>query len=63
MQWQHGSFSKQPNGSLVLVPIAVDGRQLYSDPCAYDEAVYTRYNQSEMFEVRPSDVQTRNQHS
>jgi len=50
MQWQHGSFTKQPNGSLVLVPIAVDGRQLYYDPCAYDEAVYTRYNQSEMFE-------------
>ncbi|KAF2489343.1 hypothetical protein BU16DRAFT_471832 [Lophium mytilinum] len=50
IQWQHGSFTKQANGSLVLVPIAVDGRQLYSDPCAYDEAVYTRYNTSEMFQ-------------
>ncbi|OCK93363.1 uncharacterized protein K441DRAFT_697219 [Cenococcum geophilum 1.58] len=50
MQWQHGSFTKQANGSLVLVPIAVDGRQLYSDPCSYKTSVYTRYNQSELFE-------------
>jgi len=50
MQWQHGSFSKQTNGSLVMVPIAVDGRQLYSDPCAYKNSIYTRYNASEMFE-------------
>ncbi|KAF2732977.1 hypothetical protein EJ04DRAFT_495970 [Polyplosphaeria fusca] len=50
IQWQHGSFTKQPNGSLVLVPIAVDGRQLYSDPCNYDSSIYTRYNTSEMFE-------------
>ena len=52
MQWQHGSFTKQANGSLVLVPIAVDGRQLYSDPCSYKTSVYTRYNQSELFEAR-----------
>ncbi|KAF2705542.1 hypothetical protein K504DRAFT_387780 [Pleomassaria siparia CBS 279.74] len=50
MQWQHGSFSKQANGSLVMTPIAVDGRQLYSDPCAYKTAIYTRYNASEMFD-------------
>ncbi|KAF2196358.1 hypothetical protein GQ43DRAFT_383495 [Delitschia confertaspora ATCC 74209] len=49
IQWQHGSFTKHTNGSLVLVPIAVDGRQLLSDPCRYDNAVYTRYNISEMF--------------
>ncbi|KAF2180624.1 hypothetical protein K469DRAFT_714628 [Zopfia rhizophila CBS 207.26] len=50
MQWQHGSFQKHPNGSLTLVPIAVDGRQLYSDPCTYKNAIYTRYNTSELFE-------------
>jgi hypothetical protein len=49
MQWQHGTFTKHENGSLTLVPIAVDGRQLYSDPCTYKNAVYTRYNTSEMF--------------
>jgi hypothetical protein len=52
MQWQHGSFSKQTNGSLVTVPIAVDGRQLYSDPCAYKNSIYTRYNATETFKVR-----------
>lgn len=52
MQWQHGSFTKEANGSLVMAPIAVDGRQLYSDPCAYKSAIYTRYNASEMFQVR-----------
>ncbi|KAF2788914.1 hypothetical protein K505DRAFT_410614 [Melanomma pulvis-pyrius CBS 109.77] len=49
MQWQHGSFTKEANGSLVMAPIAVDGRQLYSDPCAYKSAIFTRYNASEMF--------------
>ena len=52
MQWQHGSFSKQTNGSLVMIPIAVDGRQLYSDPCAYKNSIYTRYNATEVFKVR-----------
>ncbi|KAF2260722.1 hypothetical protein CC78DRAFT_386472 [Lojkania enalia] len=50
LQWQHGTFTKQPNGSLILEPIKVDGRQLYSDPCMYQNAVYTRYNASELFE-------------
>lgn len=48
IQWQHGSFTKFANGSLSLSPIAVDGRQLYSDPCLYKSAVYTRYNATEM---------------
>jgi hypothetical protein len=50
MQWQHGSFKKHPNGSLTLTPIAVDGRQLLSDPCLYGNAIYTRYNTTELFE-------------
>ncbi|KAH7120789.1 chaperone for protein-folding within the ER, fungal-domain-containing protein [Dendryphion nanum] len=49
MQWQHGTFTKEANGSLILEPIKVDGRQLYSDPCSYDKAIYTRYNTSELF--------------
>jgi hypothetical protein len=49
MQWQHGSYSLQPNGSLVLVPLAVDGRQLLSSPCDRDYSEYTRYNQTEVF--------------
>ncbi|KAF2748870.1 hypothetical protein M011DRAFT_421269 [Sporormia fimetaria CBS 119925] len=51
MQWQHGKATFHPsNGSLTLVPIAVDGRQLMSDPCLYEKSIYTRYNQTEMFE-------------
>ena len=51
MQFQHGTFSKAANGSLTLTPFAVDGRQLLSDPCSYSNAIYTRYNQTEVFEV------------
>lgn len=32
----------------------MDGRQLLSDPCQYDEGKYTRYNQSELLKVGPS---------
>lgn len=51
MQWQHGAFTVNANGSLSLTPIAVDGRQLMSDPCTYDQGIYTRYNQTEYFRV------------
>ncbi|KAL8780491.1 MAG: hypothetical protein Q9213_006451 [Squamulea squamosa] len=49
IQWQHGKYHKASNGSLILNPFAVDGRQLMSDPCAYGNAVYTRYHQQEIF--------------
>ncbi|KAI4647548.1 uncharacterized protein J4E78_008863 [Alternaria triticimaculans] len=49
IQWQHGSYEKTAAGGLVLKPIKVDGRQLYSDPCQYKTAVYTRYNATEKF--------------
>lgn len=51
MQWQHGRFYMDANGSLILQPIAVDGRQLLSEPCTYSNGIYTRYNQSELFLV------------
>ena len=49
MQFQHGSYTANSNGSLTLTPIAVDGRQLLSDPCTYSASVYTRYHQPELF--------------
>lgn len=52
LQWQHGSFVKNADGSLSLSPIDVDGRQLLSEPCEGDHGIYTRYNQTEKFEVR-----------
>lgn len=51
IQWQHGTYTKNSNGSLSLNPIGVDGRQLLSDPCTYAKAVYTRYDQFELFKV------------
>ncbi|KAF1818878.1 ROT1-like protein [Dissoconium aciculare CBS 342.82] len=49
MQWQHGSWIQNANGSLSLTPIAVDGRQLMSEPCNGKTGIYTRYNQTELF--------------
>lgn len=49
MQWQHGAYTLFVNGSLSLSPIAVDGRQLLSDPCERPVGTYTRYNQTELF--------------
>jgi len=48
MQWQHGTYTLPDNGSIVLQPIAVDGRSLISTPCRYDTSVYSRYYQPEM---------------
>ncbi|KAJ5910885.1 Protein r.t1.c1 [Penicillium subrubescens] len=49
MQWQHGSYVLLANGSLILTPIAVDGRQLLSEPCRKGISSYTRYNNTEYF--------------
>lgn len=49
--YQHGTYKLLDNGTLVLSPIAVDGRQLLSDPCGINEnnAQYNRYVQSTYF--------------
>ncbi|KAG9771557.1 ROT1-like protein, partial [Aureobasidium melanogenum] len=49
MQWQHGTYSLPGNGSIVLEPFGVDGRQLTSTPCSYDHSIYIRYEQPELF--------------
>jgi len=49
MQWQHGTFVLASNGSLVLHPLEVDGRQLHSNPCRSATPDYTRYNVTEVF--------------
>jgi hypothetical protein len=47
MQFQHGTFVENADGSLSMSPFSVDGRQLQSDPCSSSTSTYTRYNQSE----------------
>ncbi|EAS29422.1 protein ROT1 [Coccidioides immitis RS] len=49
MQFQHGKYSVESNGSLVLTPFAVDGRQLISSPCKSEGSMYFRFNQTEVF--------------
>ncbi|KAF7504043.1 hypothetical protein GJ744_002872 [Endocarpon pusillum] len=50
LQWQHGTYTLEANGSLILKPFEVDGRQVMSSPCSYDESIYTRYKNPEMIE-------------
>lgn len=49
--YQHGTYEILNNGSLVMKPIAVDGRQLLSDPCGsnHDSSLYSRYVQPTWF--------------
>lgn len=49
--YQHGTYEMLLNGSVVLHPIAVDGRQLLSEPCgdSPDKLKYTRYYQPTWF--------------
>lgn len=51
--YQHGTYELLANGSLVLTPIAVDGRQLVSDPCGHSStnARYMRYVQPTWFKT------------
>ncbi|SCU91792.1 LAFA_0F05842g1_1 [Lachancea sp. 'fantastica'] len=59
MIYQHGTYDLQDNGTLTLNPIAVDGRQLLSEPCQDNgTSVYSRYNQTEVykwFQVQVND--------
>lgn len=48
LEFQHGTLTLTPanataNASLLLTPLAADGRRLRSDPCSYTSAVLTRY--------------------
>ncbi|SGZ49384.1 CIC11C00000005201 [Sungouiella intermedia] len=51
--YQHGKYEILNNGSVVLTPIAVDGRQLLSQPCGDfpNEARYVRYVQPTWFKT------------
>lgn len=74
LSYQHGTYEIASNGSVILTPIAVDGRQLLSDPCSIsgsgDEktndknSIYNRYVQPTFFkkyQVMVSDYHGRYQ--
>lgn len=51
LTFQHGTYDLLDNGTLILNPIPVDGRQLVSDPCSDNgTSTYNRYNQTMTFE-------------
>ncbi|OAX78288.1 hypothetical protein ACJ72_07407 [Emergomyces africanus] len=50
LQFQHGTYKVEANGSLVLTPFSSDGRQLVSEPCVAQHAAYYRYIQPELFQ-------------
>ncbi|TID14137.1 hypothetical protein CANINC_004783 [Pichia inconspicua] len=48
--FQHGTYTMGNNGSLILTPFEVDGRQLLSEPCSDGGvSIYSRYKQIEEF--------------
>jgi len=49
LTFQHGSFEYLGNGSLLLTPIAQDGRQLVQDPCAAVSSQITQFNATILF--------------
>lgn len=52
LQWEHGTYTKQSNGTIVLDAIRVDGRQLLSDPCNDDGvSTYSRYSSNTSFSL------------
>jgi hypothetical protein len=51
MQWQHGTYVVNANTSITTTPIPSDGRQLTSSPCSFDNGVYIRYEQPELFKT------------
>lgn len=51
LTFQHGTYETLDNGTLILTPFKVDGRQLVSEPCDDDGvSSYNRYNQTVTFE-------------
>lgn len=50
LTFQHGTYEILSNGSLLLTPFEVDGRQLLSEPCEdYGISTYSRYVQTELY--------------
>jgi len=49
VQWQHGSYTMNPNGSITLNPIASDGRQQVQDMCASNSNIIQQFNQTTLF--------------
>jgi len=50
VQWQHGTYQLEPNGSIILNPFATDGRQQVQDMCAAKSNIIQQFNQTTLFQ-------------
>jgi len=49
MQWQHGTYTLNSNGSITLNPFPMDGRQQVQDMCAAKSNIIQQFNQTTLF--------------
>ncbi|KAF8635882.1 hypothetical protein AX15_000063 [Amanita polypyramis BW_CC] len=49
LNWVHGQFTLQPNGSITMVPTGLDGFQQIQDPCAAVSNFIEAYNNTELY--------------
>ncbi|KAI0738864.1 chaperone for protein-folding within the ER, fungal-domain-containing protein [Daedaleopsis nitida] len=49
LNWHHGTYTKETNGSLVLTPFG-DGFQQIQDPCAAETNFVETYNNTELYQ-------------
>lgn len=58
MQWAHGTYTLESEGGIVMVPIAVDGRQLLSTPCTSSTSLYTRFSANDTMQSYTIELDT-----
>ncbi|KAG9051632.1 Reversal of tor2 lethality [Tulasnella sp. UAMH 9824] len=49
VQWQHGTYTLNSNGSITLNPFAADGRMQVQDMCAAKSNIIQQFNQTTLF--------------
>jgi len=49
LNWVHGQYTLQPNGSITMIPTALDGFQQIQDPCAAYSNFVEAYNNTELY--------------
>jgi hypothetical protein len=50
VNWVHGKYTLQPNGSITMIPFSGDGFQQIQDPCAAVSNFVEIYNDTELYQ-------------
>ena len=59
LQWQHGQYQALANGSIVMLPIASDGRQQVQDTCSPVSNIIQQFNATVLmktWEIRTDEI-------